>query len=103
MLEIPIKSKIDDFRLFKVSKMKEIVKPIKPHKHANYFEIIFLKKCSVKHTVDNQTFTIQSPTVFFLKPNQTHCWDFSSILIKGYVLYSLYKFFINTLALKKAI
>lgn len=85
MNTIPFKSKIEDFRLFKVSRMKEMIKPTKPHKHAGYFELIFLSKGSGTHSIDDKLYQINAPTVFFLRPNQTHCWDFSSIP-KGYVI-----------------
>lgn len=85
MNAIPFKSKIEDFKLFKVSKMKEIIKPTKPHKHAGYFELIFLSKGSGAHSIDDKVYQVNAPTLFFLRPNQTHCWDFSSIP-KGYVL-----------------
>lgn len=85
MISIPVKSKIENVRLFKISKMKEIIKPTKPHKHAGYFELIFLSKGSGTHSIDEIVYPVNGPVIFFLKPNQTHCWDFSSFP-RGYVL-----------------
>ncbi len=82
---IPLTSKMEMFELFKVSRMKEIIKPTKPHKHTGYFELIFLSKGSGTHTIDDKVYQVNAPDIFFLRPNQTHCWDFSSIP-KGYVL-----------------
>src|SRR5690606_33499976 len=55
------------------------------HKHAGYFELIFLSKGSGKHTIDEKEYMVNAPDIFFLRPNQTHYWDFSSVP-NGYVL-----------------
>ncbi|NOW95894.1 AraC family transcriptional regulator [Mucilaginibacter sp. SG564] len=82
---IPVKSKIKTDEVLKISPFKEVIKPTVPHKHANYFELIILTQGSGFHTIDDQTFDVNPPDIFFLKPGQTHCWDFSRIP-KGFVI-----------------
>ncbi|MEQ9290245.1 MAG: AraC family transcriptional regulator [Cyclobacteriaceae bacterium] len=79
------KKKIEDNVLMKVSKMKPIIKPTKPHKHSGYHELIFLSAGSGSHIIDNDSFEIHPQMGFNLKEGQVHCWDFSQIP-EGYVI-----------------
>lgn len=85
MQNIPLKAKIETHQLFKVSKMKEVIKPTRPHKHDGYFEIILLSEGAGFHTIDDSSHEVFPPLVHILKPGQVHCWDFSQIP-KGYVM-----------------
>lgn len=85
MSTIPIKSKIGSNQLLKLSSFKEVIKPTVPHKHADYFELIVLEQGAGYHTIDDQRYEVLPPSTYFLKPGQTHCWDFSRIP-KGYVI-----------------
>ena len=78
-MAITLKKKIQDDMLIKVSRMKPVIKPTKPHKHAGYYELIFLSKGAGTHTIDDQKFDVKPYTGFYLKPGQVHCWDFSQI------------------------
>lgn len=82
---IKSKKKIEDNVLVKVSKMKPIIKPTKPHKHSGYHELIFLSAGSGSHIIDNDSFEIHPQMGFNLKEGQVHCWDFSQIP-EGYVI-----------------
>lgn len=82
---IPVKSKIGKTELLKISTFKEVIKPTVPHKHAGYFELIVLSDGAGTHQIDGQSYEVVPPVVFFLKPGQTHCWDFTRIP-KGYVM-----------------
>ena len=82
---IDFKKKIEDDRLVKVSRMKPVIKPTRPHKHDGYHELIFLSKGSGIHSIDNNHFDVRPSTGFYLKPGQVHCWDFSQIP-EGYVI-----------------
>ncbi|KAA2243546.1 helix-turn-helix domain-containing protein [Chitinophaga agrisoli] len=81
---IPLKTKIGA-QLLKISPFKEVIKPTLPHKHPDYFELIVLSDGAGTHLIDDHTYTVTPPAIFFLKPGQTHCWDFTRIP-KGYVL-----------------
>lgn len=84
MEEIKTNSKIELNKQFKISAMKEVIKPTVPHKHAGYFEIIFLTDGAGVHTINDTDFQVEPPVLFFMTPGQVHCWEFSKIP-KGYV------------------
>lgn len=71
--------------LLKISRMKEIIKPTKPHKHDGYFEIIYLSDGAGLHIIDDKEFNVEPPMMFFLNPGHVHCWEFSKIP-KGFVV-----------------
>lgn len=85
MSGIQSKSKIGSTELLKISPFKEVIKPTLPHKHAGYFELIVLSDGAGAHLIDDQTYEVNPPVIFFLKPGQTHCWDFTRIP-KGFVI-----------------
>lgn len=82
---IPVKSKITAESLFKISMMKTVIKPTKPHRHADYHEFIFLDGGSGFHDIDDMSFEVTPAAAFYIRPGQTHCWNFSA-LPRGYVL-----------------
>ena len=82
---IPVKSKITAESLFKISMMKTVIKPTRPHRHADYHEFIFLDEGSGFHDIDDMSFEVTPAAAFYIRPGQTHCWNFSA-LPKGYVL-----------------
>ena len=83
--EIPVKRKIKSHDLFKISRMKEVIKPTVPHKHDQYFEIIILSQGAGFHQIDTQCFEVSPPCLFVLHPGQVHCWEFTEAP-KGYVI-----------------
>ncbi|EHQ28848.1 helix-turn-helix domain-containing protein [Mucilaginibacter paludis] len=83
--DIPIKNKLETGLVLKVSLMKEVIKPTTPHRHADYHELIWLREGSGYHEIDEVNFEVQAPVAFYLRPGQTHRWNFSSIP-KGYVI-----------------
>lgn len=89
---IAIKDKLGTDQLLKVSKFKEVIKRTKPHKHDGYFELICIAEGEGFHQVEMDTFPIQAPELYFLNPNQVHCWQFTAIP-KGYVLLFKEEFF----------
>ncbi|WP_200977468.1 AraC family transcriptional regulator [Echinicola sp. 20G] len=78
-MDFNFKKKLDDELVLKISRMKPVIKPTKPHKHAGYHELIFLSKGSGQHTIGDETFDVVPPTGFYLGPGQVHCWDFSKV------------------------
>jgi AraC-like DNA-binding protein len=83
--EIGKKNKIEKALVIKVSKMKPVIKPTKPHKHEGYHELIFLSKGSGYHVVDDTKHEVHPPVGFYLNLGQVHCWDFTKIP-EGYVV-----------------
>lgn len=82
---VPLKSKISEESSFKISQMKEIIKPTKLHRHANYHEFILLTQGSGSHEIDDTVYEVMAPVAYYLRPGQAHCWNFSSIP-KGFVI-----------------
>ncbi len=82
---IHTKNKLEKGLLFKISPFKEVIKKTRPHKHDEYFELIFLKEGEGFHTIEEQKFVVSTPEVYFLKPGQLHFWQFTSIP-KGFVI-----------------
>lgn len=82
---IDIKNKLDSGLTFKISRFKEQIKKTTPHKHDEYYELIFLEQGEGFHTIEAEKYVIAVPDFFFLKPGQLHYWQFTSIP-KGYVL-----------------
>jgi len=83
--EIEIKNKLDEGRTFKISRFKEQIKRTKPHKHDEYFELIFLHEGEGFHCIESEKYKVDVPDFYFLKPRQLHYWQFTSIP-RGYVI-----------------
>lgn len=82
---IATKNKLDGELIFKVSRFKEKIKRTVPHKHDDYFELIFLSEGEGFHWIESDRFQIKAPEFYFLQPGQLHCWQFTSIP-KGFVV-----------------
>ena len=78
-MTLATKKKIADDVLLKVSRMKPVIKPTKPHKHAGYHELIILSKGLGYHTINDQNYEVKPMMGFYLKPGQVHCWNFTQI------------------------
>lgn len=84
-MDIEIKDKLNSKKSIKIEPFKESIRKTKPHKHYKYFEIIYLYQGSGTHVIDNDTFEIKPPTMFFMRKDQLHCWDITTPP-KGYVI-----------------
>jgi AraC-like DNA-binding protein len=82
---INIKNKLDEGLTFKISRFKEQIKKTKPHKHDEYYELIFLSDGEGFHTIESEKYMVSTPEFYFLKPGQLHFWQFTSIP-KGFVI-----------------
>lgn len=83
--KINIKDKTETDDYIKVAPFKNNVRKTEPHKHKSYFEIIYLFQGKGTHSIDHHTFQIQTPIIFFVRKEQVHHWNITS-LPKGYVL-----------------
>ena len=83
--KISIKDKSETGELIKVKPFRQDIRKTEPHKHNNYFEIIYLSKGKGTHSIDNNSFQIQPPIIFFVRKEQVHHWDIKTIP-KGYVI-----------------
>lgn len=82
---ILIKNKIETAELIKVTPFRKEIRKTKPHKHNNYFEVIYLLKGNGTHTIDYIQYPIDVPAIFFVRKEQVHHWDLDSVP-EGYVL-----------------
>lgn len=82
---IETKNKLEEGVLFKIAPFKEKIIKTSPHKHDDYYEIIFLECGDGFHFVESQKYKVAAPEVYFLQPGQFHYWQFTSIP-KGYVI-----------------
>ena len=83
--KINIKDKIETGKNIKVAPFKNEIRKTEPHKHNSYFEIIYLSKSNGTHSIDHKIFQIKPPIIFFIRKEQVHHWDITSVT-KGYVL-----------------
>jgi AraC-like DNA-binding protein len=82
---INIKNKLDEGLTFKISRFKEQIKKTRPHKHDEYYELIFLSNGEGFHSIESEKYMVSAPEFYFLKPGQLHFWQFTSIP-KGFVI-----------------
>ena len=83
--ELEIKDKSDGGQLIKIAPFRKEVRKTNPHKHNNYFEIIYLTKGKGKHFIDNIAYRIEPPMIYFVRREQVHHWELQTVP-DGYVL-----------------
>lgn len=72
----------------------------KPHKHDFYLCVLFEKGSGI-HTIDFTSYPIAPGSVFFLRPGQTHFWEFDSPP-QGYIFFHTPQFYTSHFPNKKA-
>lgn len=82
---LQVNDKSDSAKDLKVAPFKKEIRKTLPHKHHNYFEIIFLSAGKGIHTIDSQAYEIKPPTIFVIRKEQVHHWELESEP-EGYVL-----------------
>ncbi len=75
---IPVNDKIEPNGYMKVGPFRKEVRVTKPHKHNQYFELIYLSQGSGLHWIDEVRYEIIPPMVFFVNCNQTHHWEMTA-------------------------
>lgn len=73
--EIKIKDKTKSNEGLKIDLFRKNIRKTSPHKHNNYFEIIYLTKGTGTHTIDTKEYTITTPVIFNIRKQQVHFWD----------------------------
>jgi AraC family transcriptional activator of pobA len=73
--QIPTKNKILPEKHIKVEAFRKGTLVTPPHKHKQYFEIIFLSRGSGWHWIDGQRYAVKGPVFFFLNRDQVHNWE----------------------------
>ena len=64
--------KIETERVIKIAPFKKDIRKTNPHKHNNYFEIIYLSQGSGFHYIDLNKYIIHPPEFFFVRQEQVH-------------------------------
>ncbi len=67
--QIEIKNKLDEGLTFKISRFKEQIKRTKPHKHDDYFELIFLSEGEGFQCFESEKYMVDVPDFYFLRPS----------------------------------
>lgn len=91
-----VKNKIGDDYDIKIASFKKNIRKTTPHRHNNYFEIIYLSKGKGFHTIDSQKYAVTPPVVFVVKKEQIHYWELDDAP-EGFVLILKKSFVDNSL------
>jgi AraC-like DNA-binding protein len=83
-MDIPIKNKLNEKELFRIKRMKEVIKATNPHGHKDYLEIIYLEQGAGIHQIDFNRFDVRPHSLYLVMPGQIHSWELTEIP-KGYV------------------
>jgi AraC-like DNA-binding protein len=103
-LDLTIKDKSGHSLFLKAASFRKNTRKTEPHKHNSYFEVIYLSQGKGYHCIDNRTFEVKPPVLFFIRQEQVHHWDLDvGTDPDGYVLILKKGFFEQSLdgALKK--
>ncbi|MEO8766274.1 MAG: helix-turn-helix transcriptional regulator [Ginsengibacter sp.] len=73
--QLIIKDKIETEKVIKVAPFKKDIRKTTPHKHNNYFEIIYLSKGSGYHYIDAGKYAVVPPVMYFVRQDQVHFWE----------------------------
>lgn len=76
--DLLINNKIESGKMLKAAPFKKGNRQTTPHKHNNYFEIIYLSRGSGYHYIDLNKYAIKPPVMFFIRQEQVHYWDITS-------------------------
>ena len=77
-LTLQIKNKIEFDNNIKIAPFKKHIRETTPHKHNNYFEIIYLSEGSGYHYIDSRKFEVKPPVIYFIRKEQVHYWELDS-------------------------
>jgi AraC-like DNA-binding protein len=80
-----IKDKLGTEKTTRITLFKKDIRKTRPHKHNNYFEILYLSKGSGRHYIDLKKYEIQPPVMFFIRQEQVHFWELETEA-DGYVM-----------------
>ena len=72
---LEVKDKIETDKSIKIAPFKREIRKTTPHKHNNYFEIIYLSEGSGYHFIDSRRFEVKPPLMYFVRKEQVHYWE----------------------------
>ena len=83
--KIQVKDKSGNKQLLTIAPFKKRIRKTEPHKHNNYFEIVYLSRGKGIHTIDHHYYVVEPPVIFFIRKEQVHHWELTD-KPEGYVL-----------------
>ena len=83
--QFDITNKLDEGLTFKILRFEEWIKKVKPHKHNEYYELLFLSEGEGFHCIESEKYIMSTPEFYILKPRQLHFWQTTSVS-KGFVI-----------------
>ena len=75
---IRTKNKTEPYEVIKVAPFRKEVRRTAPHKHNQYFEVVYLSSGSGDHWIDDQRYAVKAPVLFLINSGQVHNWDLHS-------------------------
>ncbi|HEX5026623.1 MAG TPA: helix-turn-helix transcriptional regulator [Agriterribacter sp.] len=75
MKYLQIVDKTDIKETIKILPFRKEVKKTTPHKHNNYFEIVYLSSGSGFHTIDSRRYPVLPPIIYFIRKEQAHHFE----------------------------
>ncbi len=72
---LEIKDKTETTETIKILPFRKEVRKTSPHKHNNYFEIIYLTAGSGYHSIDSRKYPVIPPIIFFVRKEQVHNFE----------------------------
>lgn len=94
--QLRVKDKMEKGKTFKIAPFKKEIRKTEPHKHNNYFEIIYLSGGSGIHNIDSRQFVIAPPVIYIVRKEQVHHWEITAEP-EGFVLIIKKEFIDNSL------
>lgn len=86
-VELKIQDKSEGEKLFSISRFRSDVRKTLPHRHDNYFEIIYFTDGAGVHDIDGKKYAVQPPIIFFIRKDEVHFLDLhKDINPKGFVI-----------------
>lgn len=76
--KLQVKDKSEAGRSIKIAPFKKEIRTTTPHKHNNYFEILYLSQGSGYHYIDSRKFEVKPPVMYFIRKEQVHYWELNS-------------------------
>ncbi len=68
----------------------------KPHRHNKYLELVYFRKGSGFHYMDDRSYAIEPPVIFLIKQDEVHHWEIDTVP-EGFVIIIKEDFLAKTL------
>jgi AraC-like DNA-binding protein len=73
--QLEVKDKTELTETIKILPFRKEVKKTSPHKHNNYFEIIYLSGGGGYHSIDSRKYPVIPPVIYFVRKEQAHHFE----------------------------